>query len=253
MSRAVPALLLLAWLACVGPAAAEPEAGGDHLRLESPRGVLHLWQPADYDPATAGLVIYVHGYFAGVDDAWREHALAEQFSRSRENALFVAPEAPVADRDPVRWPSLQALLETVGRERPLPEGPLVVMGHSGAFRTILPWLSDRRLRHLILLDGLYGRELPFHAWLRSRGRGPSGKQLVVVAAETARKANRFAARYRAGARLPAIPEDVSQLTPKQRTAPVLVMRSQYEHMEIVTSGRVIPLLLQLMPLLRLGS
>ena len=247
MSRAGLAFALLASLAPASGAIAEPEAGGEHLRLETAQGIVHLWQPADYDPATGGLVIYVHGYFANVDQAWREHALAQQFSRSRENALFVAPEAPAREREPVRWTSLQALLDAVSRERPLPKGPLVVMGHSGAFRTILPWLSDRRLRHLVLLDGLYGRELPFHAWLR-RGRGPSRKQLVVVASETSRKAERFAARYRAAARRPAIPEDASQFTRKERSAPVLVMRSQYEHMDIVTNGLVIPLLLQLMPL-----
>lgn len=251
MTRSASSLALLVSLAVASAARAETEAGGEHARLSSERGVVHVWRPANYRAETAGIVVYVHGYFAGVDRVWREHALAQQFAESRENALFIAPEAPTRDREPVRWDSLGRLLETVAGALPLPRGPLVVVGHSGAFRTILPWLQDRRVRNLILLDGLYGRELPFHTWLRSGGRTASAKQLVVVAAETSRKAERFAGHYRASAKLAAVPETSDSLTEKQRRAPVILMRSQYEHNAIVTSGRVIPLLLQLMPLPRI--
>lgn len=246
MTRQLAALALAATLA--SGAAAEDEAGGEHRRLETPQGVVHLWRPADYRRGTAGVVVYVHGYFSSVDASWRDHALAEQFARSGENALFLAPEAPQREREPVRWESLDAVLQSAAREWPLPPGPLVVIGHSGAFRTILPWLSDRRLRHLVLLDGLYGPPLPFHAWLRGGGRGPAAKQLVVVASETARKAERFARSYRGAALRSTIPEAASEFTARERRAPVLVLRSQYEHNEIVTGGQVIPLLLQLMPL-----
>jgi len=153
------------------------------------------------------------------------------------------PDAPLSWNDPVAWPSLGELLRAVAREQPLPSGPLVVVSHSGGFRTVLGWLGDRRLSQLILLDALYGRETPFHAWLRAGAR--SKKKLVVVASETLQKAERFASRYPAAARLPEVPEDASQLTDTQRRATLLYMRSQYEHNEIVTSGRVIPLLLQL--------
>jgi hypothetical protein len=228
-------------------AAADVQAGGEHARLATPQGVVHVWKPGDYRPQSAGIVIYVHGYFADADSVWQQHALAEQFAESRENALFVVPEAPRSDRWPVSWTSLDPLLAAVESVTPLPKGPLVVVGHSGAFRTILCWLGDKRLSHLILLDGLYGRELPFHAWLRG-GRGPSPRQLVMVASETMPKAEHFASRYRSAARLPEVPAQVSQIPEQKRKAPVLYMRSQYEHNEIVTSGRVIPLLLQLMPL-----
>lgn len=250
MTRAASSLALLSLVVASG-ARAESEAGGEHARLSSERGVVHVWRPASYDARTAGIVVYVHGYFAGVDRVWREHALADQFAASGENALFIAPEAPTRDREPIRWDSLGTLLGIVARHEPLPGGSLIVVGHSGAFRTILPWLSDRRVRNLILLDGLYGRDLPFHAWLRSGGRGPSAKQLVVVAAETSRKAERFASRYRASAKLSAVPDSSDALTEKQKRAPVILIRSQYQHDAIVTSGRVIPLLLQLMPLPRI--
>ena len=50
------------------------EAGADtsqHTRLRTPNGAVHVWKPAAYDPSTAGIVIYVHGYYVDVDDAWR--------------------------------------------------------------------------------------------------------------------------------------------------------------------------------------
>jgi len=251
VTRSASSLALLASLVVASGARAETEAGGEHFRLAGRHGIVHAWRPANYNAASAGIVVYVHGYSASVDRAWTEHGLAAQFAASRENAVFIAPEAPTGSREPVLWSSLGMLLDTVAHTLPLPKGPLIVVGHSGAFRTILPWLSDRRVRNVILLDGLYGRDLPFHAWLRSGGRGPGAKQLVVVAAETTRKAERFASRYRASAKLPAVPETSDSLTERQKRAPVILMRSQYEHNAIVTSGRVIPLLLQLMPLPRI--
>jgi hypothetical protein len=226
------------------------EEGGEHWRLETSNGPVHLWRPADYRPEGAGLVVYVHGYFETVDDVWRDHGLARQFADSHENALFVVPAAPIREAEPVHWPRLDELLaavRTAGID--VPAAPLVVIGHSGAFRTILGWLDDSRLRHLILLDALYGPPGPFHAFLRA-GRSTSAR-LVLVGNETARRSERFARRYRSAARKPAIPESPESFTPRDRAAPLLYLRSQYEHMEIVLSGRVIPLLLSLMPLPRL--
>ena len=46
-----------------------------------------------------------------------------------------------------------------------------------------------------------------------------------------------------------MPDSVSGFTaPRERTAKLLYIRSQYEHMSIVTSGKVIPVLLHLTPL-----
>jgi hypothetical protein len=247
-----------AWLCAAALALAAPRAAdalelgadsaslGEHRRLIATEGVVHLWRPPEYRHKDAGIVIYVHGYFSDVDEAWKQHSLAEQFAKSRENALFIVPDAPVSWSDPVAWPSLPALLRTVERELALPSGPLVIVTHSGGFRTVLGWLGDRRVGQLILLDALYGPETPFHSWLRTGGRAQ--RKLLMVASETTRKADHFASRYRGAARLALVPDDASQLTDKERQAPLVYMRSQYEHNEIVTSGRVIPLLLQLTPL-----
>src|SRR5262245_10916638 len=36
---------------------------GRHWRIHTSRGAIHVWIPADYDPATAATVVFVHGYW----------------------------------------------------------------------------------------------------------------------------------------------------------------------------------------------
>ena len=45
----------------------EAEAGGTHLRISTPTGPVHVFRPAGYDRRTAGIIVYVHGYYVGVD------------------------------------------------------------------------------------------------------------------------------------------------------------------------------------------
>jgi len=229
--------------------AAGSEAGGEHLRLVTPRGIVHVWRPSAYDAKRAGIVVYVHGYFTRVDQAWREDHLAEQFQGSGRNALFIVPEAPASPRQRVRWRNLQMLLHTTAQRGGLrlPRGPIVAVGHSAAFRTIVNWLPEPRLRCVLLLDGLYRDERQFDSWLRS-APGHESHRLVLVADETARESEGLAQGFPSALLMDHIPEDLEELTPQDKLAPLLVLRSQYEHMAIVTSGRVIPLLLGLAPL-----
>ena len=232
-------------LAQTSPATLESNTDGQSWRIESDFGRIYTWQPARYDATTAGIVVYVPGYGASIDEVWQEHGLARQFAASERNALFIVPESPRANAEAVRFTSLTGLLSAVrdgGIETPA--GPITVAGHSGAFRTILCWLSDRRLRDLILLDGLYGIDAPFRTWIRP-DKGQPAKKLVLVGSITARQSERLARRYASAARRASIPEDVSAFTRRELKAPILYLRSQYEHMEIVLSGRVLPLLLRL--------
>ena len=57
---------------------------------------MHVWVPPSYDRATAGTVVYVHGYWTDADGAWRDYSLARQFRASHQNALFIVPDAPSA-------------------------------------------------------------------------------------------------------------------------------------------------------------
>ena len=113
-------------------------------------------------------MVYVHVYYTHVDEAWQEHKLAQQFAASRRNALFVAPEAPAAPEEEQSWTSLRRLLNTVFRAARVgaPPGPIVVVGHSGAYRTLVGWLDEPSLHQLILVDALYGNEPDFLDWLK---------------------------------------------------------------------------------------
>jgi hypothetical protein len=222
---------------------------GEHSRFVSPRGVIHVWRPGPYNARSAGIVVYVHGYFTDVDQAWADDHLAEQFQASGRNALFVTPEAPEGRGEEVRWKNLTTLLSDVeqGWDSPLPAGPIVLVGHSAAYRTIVNWLHDPRVKSVILLDGLYRNERQFLRWLRYAPNHQS-HHLVLVANDTARHSQRLARRFPQARKLNRIPDSPGEFTPQEKRARLLLLRSQYEHMEIVSSGKVIPVLLELAPL-----
>jgi hypothetical protein len=233
---------------------ATPEAGGEHLRIETAHGPLHLWRPENYDPRTAGMVVYIHGYFTSVDQTWTDDHLAAQFSDSGRNALFIAVEAPQSHDEDVSWKSLEELLRTVEDRAPfpLPHGPLVEVSHSGGYRTILSWLRDPRVQYLILLDGLYGGQAEFRFWLRPSPRAKPHR-MVLVSNETWRQSNRFVRSISGTARRRSIPAKSSSFTLRETRARLLYLRSQYEHNEIISSGKVIPVLLQISPLRALAQ
>ncbi|MFZ0962204.1 MAG: hypothetical protein WAO35_14995 [Terriglobia bacterium] len=233
---------------------ATPEAGGEHLRVETEHGPLHFWHPAEYDASTAGMVIYIHGYFTSVDQTWTDDRLASQFRDSSRNALFIAIEAPRSSDEDVFWNSLDDLLHTIEERTPfpLPRGPLVVVSHSGGYRTILKWLEDPRLQYVILLDGLYGGQAEFRYWLRPHPR-LKPRRMVLVASDTLRRSNRFARRIYGTARRRGIPAKASSFTPREAHARLLYIRSQYDHTDMVNNGKVIPVLLQITPIKALAA
>ena len=231
-----------------------PEAGGEHLRIDTRGGPINLWRPARYEPRTAGMVIYVHGYFTSVDQTWADDQLAEQFRASGRNALFMAIEAPRSNEEEVAWKSLDELLRTVEDRAPysLPNGPLVVIGHSGAYRTILLWLDDPRVQDVILLDGLYSGQAEFRQWLLPH---PHAKphHMVLVAYNTWWQSRQFARHIYGTARRRMIPAQSAGFTARETRARLLLLHSQYDHEEIVSGGQVIPVLLQISPIKAVGA
>ena len=229
--------------------ATDQVSGGAHWRLLTEKGPVHVWQPRGYDPAKAGTVIYVHGYYTNVDSAWVQHALAEQFASSRANALFIVPEAPAGSNEEVFWPVLSDLLKEVERQLPglKAHAPIVAAGHSGAWRTLGAWADDKTVENFILLDALYGMDDKFQAWL---ARQPSGNEprMTLVSKDTASRVAPFLEKIPTAKRRAALPETYRDLTPAERDVPVLEIASDLGHMEIVTSGKVLPVLLPRSPL-----
>ncbi len=242
MPRPSLVVIGLVVVALVAVAAGEPAPRERHVRIMTEHGPIHVWTPRDYDPTTAATVIYVHGYFAGVDDAWSTYNLRAQFEASRLNAMFVACEAPVSERDDISWPFLGPLLDMVATQvSPLPDGRIVVMGHSGAHRTIGLWLDDPRIDTIALLDAAYGDLAPYASWLEIR----PDRRLFNVGDVTRSSTDRFHAalpdtltverfpRVKGGA----LPTDAS-------TARIVYIRSWMGHMELVTGRIAIPMILR---------
>ena len=223
-------------------------AGGRHFRIKTAQGSVHVWFPEDYDRATAGTVVYVHGYWTDADGAWRDYELARQFRASRQNAMFVVPDAPSNNEESVHWPALSDLRKAVSRANiKIPDGPVVVMGHSGAFRTVMQWVDNRVVDQIILLDALYAGESAFDDFIKS-GKRADDHKLIVVAASTAQESKSFANKYKFAVAREKMPDSVGGFSKRERGAKLLYSRSQYEHMQIVTSKKVIPMLLRVTPL-----
>ena len=227
-------------------------SGGAHWRLLTEKGSVHVWQPRGYDPATAGTVVYVHGYYTNVDGAWVQHALAEQFATSKANALFIVPEAPSGSSEEVFWPALSDLLKEVERQLVgiKARGPIVVAGHSGAWRTLGSWAQEsdgKKIEAFLLLDALYGMDDKFQAWL-VRHPGTDEPRLTLVSKDTTSRVGPFLERIPPAKRRASLPETYRDLTPAERSAPVLEIASDLGHMEIVTTGKVLPVLLHRSPL-----
>lgn len=225
---------------------------GRHVRIDGPRGPIHVWIPAGYRPDTGATVIYVHGYFDDADTAWVGHQLPEQFALAGLNALFVVPEAPVKQQTPINYPDLGELLRLVEDQAGVTRGAAytAAVGHSGAFRTLQAWLDEPTLDHLTMVDAMYGDEELIATWLRASPR----RRLITVGEDTVLGTESFAAKF------PADTFTVNRIPPaydfwpeRARTARHLYVRAQFAHMPLVTEGIVLPSLLRLLPVERLGN
>lgn len=220
------------------PAVAE-RPGAQEWRIRSGARVVRVYRPAGYHPPSAALVLYVHGFYTDPDRAWRDHRLPEQFAASERNALFVVPAARTAGPDPLPWPDLPALLAVVAAAttEPLPRS-LVAAGHSGAYKQIGEWLAHPRLRTVLLLDGLYGLQESFRAWVARPGH-----RMALVSRDTAATAT-WTRHMSYAVRRDRCPDAFDQLSARERSARVLAMGTDSDHFGIVTEGKALPLLLR---------
>jgi hypothetical protein len=220
-------------------------AGGTHWRIKTRAGAVHVWIPPNYDRASAGTVVYVHGYWTDADGAWKDYGLARQFRASRQNALFIVPDAPASNEDSVKWPALKDLRKAISRANIImPDGPVIVMGHSGAFRTVMQWVDHIRVEQIILLDAMYSGEKAFDEFI-GHGKRADQHKLIVVGADTAQGSAGFVKKYKFAVAREKMPDSYDGFSKREKRAKLLYVRSQFGHMQIVTSRKVIPLLLRL--------
>ena len=220
---------------------------GRHVRFGTDgRGAVNTWRPATYKPDGALTVVYVHGFYDNADTSFWGHHLAEQFRDSGRNALFIVPEAPSWRTDDVVWKDLEELLVAVERQAktPMPKGPVWVIAHSGAYRTAVQWLRHPRLERVVLLDALYSADDEFTRWARNEGEGAVTRRLTIIGFDTAQRAEWFLRAHPTAVKLDDLPFLFDGFKTAHATAPVLYLQSErFGHMELVTSGRVLPVLL----------
>jgi len=227
-------------------------AAGKHVRIEGPRGPIHAWIPAGYRADTGATLLYVHGYFDNADTAWIGHQIPEQFAMAGLNAMLIAPEAPIQQKIPVNYPDLGELIRIVEDATGTLRGAAftAVIGHSGAFRTIQAWLDEPTLDHITMIDAMYGEEELIAAWLRASPR----RRLITLGEDTLLGTESFAAKFPAETYTVDRVPPAYELWPEQaRTAKHLYVRAQFLHMPLVTDAIVLPSLLRLLPVERLGD
>lgn len=220
----LPTLLLTTSLAstCLTPKA-QPLLNGWHQRFDSAQGPVHLWCRDGEGPPEL-LVVYVHGYYDTVDDAFAQHGLIEQFAASGLNLLVAMVEGPTGPNEPVRWEQWSALERELSAQVAVPlPSRLVVLAHSGGNRTARAWLTDARIDDVVLLDAFYGSPAPWARWLEHRPEA----RLELVGVLTATKAGRW----------------------QQSLKPSLARRvvrwaAATDHMGVVTDGVWVPKVLQ---------
>jgi hypothetical protein len=234
------------------PAADDPRAAiasavaaGRHVRIDGPRGPVHVWIPASYRADTGATVIYVHGYFDDADTAWTGHQLAQQFALSALNALFVVPEAPVAQKTPINYPDLGELLRLVEDATGVARGAALTaaVGHSGAFRTLQAWFDEPLLDQVVMVDAMYGDDDAVISWLRAAPR----HRLIFVGEDTLLATEAVADRLPDTVTVDRFPPTYDTWPAAARTARSVYVRAQYMHMPLVTEGIVLPSLLRLLP------
>jgi len=208
---------------------------GREWRIETLRGPVHVWIPASYDAKTAATVVFVHGYWVDVDQAWTDYRLPQQFALSGINAMFIVPEAPYSKRTPLAWPSLRALVAAVAAniDVHVPTKRLVAMGHSGAYRTLAVWLANEGLDTVVLLDAVYG-EYSFVPWMRESKE----RRLVNIAYETGRFSDYMHRMLPSTKRVDGLPLEG---LPDGR---VIYAKTDVGHWQLVTDGVAIPLALR---------
>ncbi len=224
---------------------------GRHVRIDGPRGAIHVWIPPSFRPETGATILYVHGYYDDADTAYVGHRLPEQFALSALNAMFIVPEAPSMTKVPPNYPNLSELIRLAEDKTGVSRGMALTaaVGHSGAYRTINAWLDEPLLEQVVLIDGMYANEEVMEAWLRAS----PVHRLITVGEDTLQWNEQLLRKMPDGFIVDRVPPTYDTWPDEAKTAKLVYVRAQYYHMPLVTEGIVLPSVLRLLPVELLGD
>lgn len=226
-------------------------AAGKALRIDGPRGPIHVWIPEGYRPDAGATVVYVHGYWNTADTAWTAHQLPQQFALGALDAMYIVPEAPSQPRVPVNYPDLGELIRIVEQHTGLPRGAALTaaIGHSGAYRTLEAWLDEPLLDQVVMLDAQYGDEDVIVKWALASDR----RRLIMVGEDTILGTEAVADRLPGVVTLDQFPPSYELWPAEAVAARLLYVRAQFRHMALVNEGVALPSILRQLPVARLAS
>ncbi len=224
------------------PTLQEMVASGTHWRIASKQGPIHVWIPEGYRRKKADTIIYVHGFYVNVDQAWRSYELPIQFAASGINAMFIACEAPSGGHQQVFWPSLAPLIAEVENAigQQTPRRRIVTIGHSGAWKTIVGWLDEPLLDTVVLLDAVYSEVDAFKNWILADDK----RRLINVSDGTRALADKLHAELPDTVvldRFPTVHEGIPKRIAKAR---IHHIKSNLGHFPLVTGGIALPMILR---------
>jgi chemotaxis response regulator CheB len=104
--------------------------------------------------------------------------------------------------------------------------------------------------HLILLDALYGKQASFDQFIGT-GKRAQHHKLLLISSDTAAESRAFIKRYPYAVVRDKLPGGYEELTPREKRARLLYIRSQIGHGALAEGGKALPLVLRLTPLRRL--
>jgi hypothetical protein len=218
---------------------------GKHVRIDGPRGAIHVWIPPGYRPDTGATIVYVHGYYDDADSAYIGHHLPEQFAASAVNAMFIVPEAPYARLSPINYPNLSEVLRLAEDQTGVRRGMALtaIVGHSGAFRTINAWLDEPLVDHIVMIDAMYANEEVIEAWLRAS----SQHRLLTIGEDTLMWNEQLLRDMPETFVMDRIPPTYDTWPAQAKTARIVYVRAQYYHMPLILDGIALPSVLRALP------
>jgi hypothetical protein len=218
---------------------------GRHVRIDGPRGPIHVWIPPGYRAETGATIVYIHGYYDDADTAYVGHRLPEQFAMSAVNAMFIVVEAPYKQAVPVNYPSLSEVVRLAEDGTGVTRGMALTaaVGHSGAFRTINEWLDEPLLEQIVMIDAMYANEELVEGWLKSS----PNHRLITVGEDTLQWNEEFARDMPETFIVDRVPPTYNTWPAQAKTSRIVYVRAQFYHMPLVMDGIVLPSLLRLLP------
>jgi hypothetical protein len=224
------------------PTLTELVSGGQHWRFMTAHGPVHVWIPRGYDAKHAETIVYVHGYYVHVDDAWKNYKLDTQFAGSAINAMFIACEGPASPQEPVSWESLAPLLDSVekGIGQPWPKRRIVVVGHSAAWRTLLGWLDEPQIDTVVLVDAAYGEIDQYKNWVLASDK----HRLIDIGDDTREWTDQLHAQLPDTVVLDQFPSLEDGIPKSAARARILYIKSNLGHFPLVTGGIALPMILR---------